>query len=268
MRRGLAAALPGRTLLTVIADPRPRFASAAGAAGRQVADVRRRGKFLLLDLADRAGAPVTGELVVHLGMTGVLSCEPDPQPSRHVRLQATLDDGRTLRLVDPRGFGRTQLIDAGDHAAAGMLGVLGPEPDDPAWTPEAFLSGLHRTRVSVKGALLSQKLVAGPGNIYVDEALWRAGVHPGTPSNQLSPDSAAALRAALIDVLAEGVAHGGTTLRDYRSLDGSSGSHQQHLDCYGRDGLPCHRCRTPLARAVVAGRGTTLCPSCQPQPTG
>jgi formamidopyrimidine-DNA glycosylase len=124
-------------------------------------------------------------------------------------------------------------------------------------------AGLSRTRVSVKAALLGQKLVAGPGNIYVDEACWRAEVHPATASNTITLAEAARLRAALIDVLAEGIANGGTTLRDYRALDGSSGDHQNHLDCYGRGGQPCHRCGDVLERAVIADRGTTFCPTCQ-----
>ena len=171
-----------------------------------------------------------------------------------------LDDGARLALRDVRRFGRVAVIGS-DASALPTLAAIGPEPFDPAFTPEVLWANLRRRSVRVKTNLLSQRPVAGVGNIYADEALWRAGIHPA--ARAISRPAAARLHAALLEVLTAGIEHGGTTLRDYRGVDGSTGSNQLHLACYGRAGQPCPRCGATLRRSVVDGRGTTHCPLCQ-----
>jgi len=146
-------------------------------------------------------------------------------------------------------------------SALPTLAALGPEPFDPAFTAASLRDAVNRSQTRVKTQLLGQRIVAGVGNIYADEALWRAQVHPA--SRRLTLPAAGRLRGAIIDVLAEGIDHGGTTLRDYRTVEGREGGNQHRLDCYGRAGLPCPRCGTELKRSVIDGRGTTHCPACQ-----
>jgi len=168
-----------------------------------------------------------------------------------------------LTFTDVRRFGRTVVVPHGDHGALPTLAGLGPEPLGDDFTAAHLATALRRAGAPLKAVLLGQRVVAGVGNIYCDEACWRAGVHPG--SRKVPASRVPALHAAIRDVLAEGIEHGGTTLRDYRDGEGASGSHQQHLDCYGRAGQPCNRCGSVLERSVVAARGTTACPTCQPR---
>jgi formamidopyrimidine-DNA glycosylase len=254
VRRGLAPLVEGRRIGEAWGHPSAKFSPAAAAAGAAVATVDRRGKYLLLRLADGR------TLVVHLGMTGQLRMRPEGAPDPYVRAWWALDDGRTLELRDVRRFGRVAVV-GDDLSALPTLAALGPEPFDPAFDPESLWAGLRRSRTRVKTQLLGQRVVAGVGNIYADEALWRAGIHPG--SRSVTRPGAARLHAAVVAVLHEGIEHGGTTLRDYRTVDGGLGENQHRLDCYGRAGLPCRRCGTTLRRTVVDGRGTTHCPSCQ-----
>ncbi len=262
VRRQLEPMLVGRVLEAGWGDPRPRFADAFDAHG-VVTAVRRRGKYLLLELDSEQ------EVVIHLGMTGTLHFRPislsgtptaTSKADRHVRAAWTVGDQR-LVLRDPRGFGRVALVPRGDYRGLPTLLALGPEPLDPEFSALQLWEGLRRSRAHTKSNLLSQRIVAGIGNIYADEALWHARIHPA--AREVTKPGAARLHAALVTVLEAGIAHGGTTLRDYRSLDGSSGQHQQHLSCYGRAGQPCPRCGTALRRRVLDGRGTTWCPTCQ-----
>ncbi|MFN7150989.1 MAG: zinc finger domain-containing protein, partial [Microthrixaceae bacterium] len=179
----------------------------------------------------------------------------------HLRARWLLDDGRTLWFDDVRRFGRIAVVRAGEHASLPTLAALGPEPFDDAFTPEHLRSRVHASDRAIKTQLLSQRVVAGVGNIYADEALWRARVHPA--SRRITRASAVLLRDSIRDVLAEGIRNGGTTLRNYRDAEGGSGSHQRHLDCYGRSGEPCVRCATVLRRGVIDARSTTWCPQCQ-----
>ena len=151
-----------------------------------------------------------------------------------------LDDGEVLELRDVRRFGRVAVVPRGRHDALPTLAALGPEPFAETFTPEVLWQGLRRSRLRVKTQLLQQRAVAGVGNIYADEALWRAGVDPA--ARKVTRPQAARLHAAIREVLAAGLANGGTTLRDYRTVDGGTGSNQHHLDCYGRAGQPCNRC--------------------------
>ncbi len=266
IRRQLAPRLEGREVLAAGAHPSAKFATAVDAVGGRITALRRRGKYLLAELDHDL------DLVVHLGMTGVLALGPGTEPAPptpYLRAWWGLgpnpsgDAPSVLTYTDVRRFGRTVTVPHGEHGALPTLAGLGPEPLDDEFTVEHLRAALQRAGAPLKAVLLGQRVVAGVGNIYCDEACWRAGLHPGSrnvPSRQVP-----ALHAAIRDVLREGIDHGGTTLRDYRDGEGASGSHQQHLDCYGRAGEPCNRCGTPLERSVVAARGTTSCPTCQPR---
>ncbi|MEM9037974.1 MAG: bifunctional DNA-formamidopyrimidine glycosylase/DNA-(apurinic or apyrimidinic site) lyase [Actinomycetota bacterium] len=254
IRRGLEPALVGRRIVDASAFSHPKFSPALEAIGPTVVSVGRRGKYLLVGLDDGR------ELVVHLGMTGQLLLD-EAQGDAYERAAWTLDDGRRLRFRDVRRFGRLRVVPAGRYEDIPTLHALGPEPFSAAFDGDHLHRELARSSVKVKTRLLSQRPVAGVGNIYADEALWDAGIDPA--SRQVSRPAAHRLRDALVDALAAGVRHGGTTLRDYRTVDAGEGGHQHHLRCYGRAGEPCERCGEILRRKVVDARGTTWCPSCQ-----
>jgi formamidopyrimidine-DNA glycosylase len=218
--------------------------------------VSRRGKYLLLALDDGR------DLVIHLGMTGSVRVRPPgDEGDAYVRATWTLDvlGGDVLEYRDVRRFGRLAVAEPGAHA--GTLGTQGPDALDPALTAEDVWQAVRRSRRAIKTQLLSQRPLAGVGNIYADEALWRAQIHPARRT--LSRRQAAVLLDAIRAVLTEALEHRGTTLRDYRDVDGGQGSNQFRLDCYGRAGLPCHRCGTELRRMVLDARSTTWCPHCQ-----
>ncbi len=295
IRRQLAPLLEGALLVDGWAFPSAKFTPALDAVGARIRAVRRRGKYLLVDL-DHDGTDQ--ELVIHLGMTGRLSISAaEPGASRpgpdgtdglpatsnaatesewvrstvgpvlvdgpHVRARWHLDDGRRLVFDDTRRFGRIALVAPGAYSELPTLAALGPEPFDDAFTPEHLRAQVNRSDRALKTQLLSQRVVAGVGNIYADEALWRAGVHPG--SRRLTHDAARRLCDALRQVISEGIDHGGTTLRDYRDARGNRGTNQRYLDCYGRAGEPCARCGDPLTRSVIDARSTVHCSRCQPR---
>ncbi len=254
VRRQLEPLVVGRRITEGWGHPSGKFAGAPLAAGPAVEAVGRRGKYLLRALDDGR------ERVVHLGMTGQLRLRAgalDP----YVRAWWALDDGAVLELRDVRRFGRVGVVPAGEYASLPTLAAQGPEPWDPALDGGGLWRALRRSRVRVKTQLLSQRPLAGVGNIYADEGLWRAGVHPARRS--VTRVEAERLLGALRGVLEQGIANGGTTLRDYRTVDGGEGRNQLELGCYGRSGEPCLRCGEELRRSVVDGRGTTHCPRCQ-----
>jgi formamidopyrimidine-DNA glycosylase len=256
VRRQLEPLVAGRRVTDAWAHPSVKFASAVEAVGVRIEGVGRRGKYLLAPLDDGR------ELVVHLGMTGQLRLRPgalDP----YVRAWWALDDGQVLELRDVRRFGRIGVVPAGEYATLPTLAALGPEPWDPILDGDGLWRRLRTSRVRVKTQLLSQRPMAGVGNIYADEALWRAGIHPGRRT--VTRAEAARLLPALREVLDQGIANGGTTLRDYRDASGDEGRNQLELNCYGRAGEPCVRCGGELRRSVIDGRGTTHCPTCQPR---
>lgn len=258
IRRQLDAALPGARIVAAGAHPSAKFAPATDAEGAAIRAVRRRGKYLLLELDDGR------ELIVHLGMTGVFSIATDrggAGAGPYTRAWWELDDGRTVVFDDVRRFGRIAVVDAGDYRSLPTLHELGPEPFDPAFTPKVLWEALRGTRRRLKTQLLSQRPVAGVGNIYADEAFWSAQVHPARRS--LTSAQAARLHAGIVEALRRGLDGGGTTLRDYRGVDGRRGENQFHLACYGRRGLPCQRCGALLEAAVWDGRTTTFCRACQ-----
>jgi formamidopyrimidine-DNA glycosylase len=218
----------------------------------KILSVGRRGKFLIAPLDDGL------ELIMHLGMTGSLSFDlEDP----HVRARLWLDDGRALALRDMRRFGRIAVVAAGDYGRLPTLRNLGPEPLSAEFDVDRFTADLAATKAPIKPYLLSQRPVAGVGNIYADEALWQARIHPA--SRRVGFRRASALHDAIRRVLMEAIAREGTTFRDFRMLNQQGGRNAPFLIAYGRAGRPCPRCDTPLAKTTVAGRGTTYCPRCQ-----
>jgi formamidopyrimidine-DNA glycosylase len=241
-----------------LAEPAPE-AFARAIFGRRISAVERRAKFLLLSLD-----PFT--LVFHLRMTGRLLVADGPQAPElagaHVHLLLPLASGRVLYFHDVRKFGRVWLV--GNVAA--LLGKLGMEPLSPAFTAEALAGLLAGRRGRIKPLLLDPRLVAGLGNIYVDESLWQAEIHPLRRADTLAAGEVARLHAAIRDVLSRAVEHRGTTLRDYRDAYDAPGGHQFALAAYGRAGEPCPRCGLAISRTVVGGRGTHYCPICQADP--
>ncbi len=251
-------------------DPYParRIGELRRTAGGRIRSVERRGKFLLLPL-EGAAPDHPSELIIHLGMSGIIRVldAGDPQgrldaSGLHVRVRFVLDDGRALIFRDARRFGRVTVVDPGAYArVAPALATLGPEPLSDAFTLDGFAAGLSASRTSVKARLLDQRLVAGVGNIYADESLWRARIHPDARS--VGRARAARLHTAVREVLAAAVEREGTSFRDYQLVNGQSGRYLTELDAYGRGGQPCRRCATLMRSTVVAQRGTTHCPRCQ-----
>ncbi len=230
------------------------------AVGQRIARVYRRGKFIVLQF--EAG----GGMLIHLRMTGrVHFIDPASKPEPHVRLMLFLTDGRVLVLHDTRRFARAKIVD--DLAAA--LAHLGPEPLEPSFTVAVLRRAISGTRRQLKPLLLDQTVVAGLGNIYVDEALWEAGLHPERRADTLNEDDYKRLRRAIRAALRRGLKAKGTTLgrglTNFYSVAGRRGDNDANLRVFRRDGLPCPRCRATILRSVVAQRGTHFCPECQPQ---
>ena len=271
IRRQLELLLVGADVVDAWAFPSAKFDQAPLAVGHTITEVARRGKYLLMTLVPsdpRAAGTDRRQLVVHLGMTGRLAVLADEAQLRaeassfgHLRARWDLEDGRVLVFDDIRRFGRLAVVEFGRHDELPTLAALGPEPWDAAFTPEHLRAEVNSRRRAVKTLLLSQRVVAGVGNIYADEALWRAGVHPG--ARRLTIAQSQRLRDTVRDVLQAGVDNGGTTLRNYRDAEGGSGTNQRHLDCYGRYGEPCARCGETLRRSVIDARTTSFCPACQ-----
>jgi formamidopyrimidine-DNA glycosylase len=265
IRSRLAPGLTGRRLDHVeIVDPRltrpePPELVAASLEGERVADVRRRGKYLVVVFESGR------HLLVHLRMTGnVLHPAPEGrEDDPHVRAVVRLDDGSDVIYRDVRRFGTWDLLEPGEldgYFAARRLGV---EPLGRAFTTAALARSLAGRKAPVKAALLDQRAAAGIGNIYADEALWYARLNPLAPAGALTQEEVAALRDGVRKALRLGIRRQGATLRDYRGADGSRGRMQDEFRVYGREGEPCERCGTPIAKTRVAGRGTWYCPACQ-----
>ncbi|MDE0268280.1 MAG: bifunctional DNA-formamidopyrimidine glycosylase/DNA-(apurinic or apyrimidinic site) lyase [Acidimicrobiaceae bacterium] len=205
---------------------------------------------------------VDRELIIHLGMTGRLSLSNEKQLDHpHLRAWWLLDNETVLAFHDVRRFGRVYFVKAGDYNSIRTLNNIGPEPFSEQFTAADFHKAAQSSRRYIKTQLLSQRLVAGIGNIYADEALWYAHVNP--VARRLSKTRAETLVDSIREVLTSALHHKGTTLRDYVTVQGHPGQNQYHLQCYGRAGKPCNRCATQLRRRVVDGRGTSWCPKCQ-----
>ncbi len=263
VRRQLEPLVVGARITTCETHPSPRFSDAVLAAGNRIHRVNRRGKYLLVGLHAVPTTDVlpTRELVIHLGMTGGVNIATSPPDDPYVRACWSLDDGRYMVFRDVRRFGRLAVVATGDYSSLPTLHRLGPEPFDPSLDGSAFHSALTTSRRHVKTSLLSQRPIAGVGNIYADEALWRARISPS--ARRVGRERATRLLANIRKVLGEAIANDGTTLRDYRTPDGETGRNQSHLDCYGRGGQPCRLCGTKLATRQLDQRTTTWCPSCQ-----
>lgn len=263
IRAQLAPRLAGRTLVRVeILDPRltrpiDLFEVAEELEGDRVAAVERRGKYLVLRLESGLA------LLVHLRMTGSFGFEP----TSHERAVLELDDGTRLGYRDVRRFG-TWLVLEGAELDPYLSRKNGPEPLTARFTAEWLAARLAARRAPLKSVLLDQRVVAGLGNIYADEALWRARVNPLAPAASLELEEVRRVHRAIRRALRTGIDRQGSTLRDYATPDGSAGGMQTEFRVYGRDGEPCSRCRTLIAKARVGGRGTWFCPRCQPLPEG
>jgi formamidopyrimidine-DNA glycosylase len=265
IRRQLAPLVEGRRLKRVeILDARwsrplaPRELADV-LEGRRVETLGRRGKYLVWGLQDDV------HLVQHLRMTGAVLYEPRPEPA-HVRVRLELSPKRRLVIVDPRRFGTGELLLGGDALEAFFAARLGLEPLDELFTTE-HLRGLARGRTApIKAFLLDQRRIAGVGNIYADEALFGAGIHPLRPAGRLSTEQYARLRESVIAALQAGIDARGATIDDFRHVDGVRGSFQNQFLVHRREGEPCGRCGTTIVKMVVAGRGTYVCESCQPRP--
>ena len=241
----------------VIATPSPASFSRL-LTGREILGLNRRGKFLLFHLADAYC------LLAHLRMTGRLVLADGAAPLvPHTHVVFTLAGGATLRWVDTRRFGRLYLVKEEEVENTAGIGELGPEPLDPSFDAPALAAILAGRSRPLKSVLLDQRLVAGLGNIYADEALFAAGLDPRRPAVSLNPEEIARLHRAISAVLEQGIANHGTSIRDYVDGSGRQGSNQEHLQVYGRTGQPCPRCGQPLERVRLGGRSTHFCPRCQ-----
>lgn len=261
-RRGIEPFLVGRRIDGVtVRDARLRWPVredlAAFLAGRQVQAVERRAKYLLLRLDD------DDRVLIHLGMSGSLRLDdPSNPPRKHDHVEWRLDNGRALRLHDPRRFGAvlTDRVDAPHE----RLGQLGPEPLGPIFDGTYLATRFAGRRVAVKQAIMNAAIVVGVGNIYASEALFLAGIHPMAPAGLLDRDECHTLAAAIRQVLAAAIEQGGTTLRDFLAPSGTPGYFRQTLNVYERTGQPCRGCGTAVERTVLGQRSTWFCPTCQP----
>ncbi len=266
VRRGLEAHLMGRRIVGVdVLHSRPvrshpggRDGFAAELAGRDVAAVRRRGKYLWLVLDSDA-------LIIHLGMSGQfrIADAADPQP-RNTRVLFDLDDGRQARFVDQRMFGGLEFV---RDAADCPVPHIACDPFDPDFDAGDVARRMRGRRTTVKRALLDQRLVSGIGNIYADEALWRSRLHGDRPTSSLKQAQAVEVLGHAHNVMTEALAAGGTSFDAlYVNVNGESGYFERQLDAYGREELPCRRCSTPMARQRFANRSSFYCPQCQRPP--
>jgi formamidopyrimidine-DNA glycosylase len=265
IRRQLAPLVEGRTLARLeILDPRWSRPLApeeliAALEGRRIETLSRRGKYLLWGFEDDV------YVAQHLRMTGAVLCEPEPEPA-HVRARLELRPRRRLVIVDARRFGTAELLLGGEALERFLAARLGLEPMDERFTAE-HLRALARGRTApIKALLLDQRLLAGVGNIYADEALFRAGVHPLRPAGRLSARQHARLREAIVEALQAGIDARGATIDDFRHVDGVRGSFQDRFLVHRRAGEPCGRCGATIVKLLAAGRGTYVCESCQPRP--
>ncbi|WP_018954171.1 bifunctional DNA-formamidopyrimidine glycosylase/DNA-(apurinic or apyrimidinic site) lyase [Thioalkalivibrio sulfidiphilus] len=260
-RRGIERHVTGRRVTSVIVrEPRLRWPVPGDLAerltGRTLGRVLRRAKYLLIEVE-------TGLLLLHLGMSGSLRVvTPDAPLRKHDHIDLCLDSGRCLRLHDPRRFGAVLWIE-GPAQQHPLLAELGPEPLGKDFDAEYLYRSTRKRRVAIKQHIMNSHVVVGVGNIYASEALFLAGIRPGRAAGRLTRAECARLVETIRQVLGEAIAQGGTTLRDFVREDGSHGYFQQHLRVYGRTGLACIACETPVKQIVQGNRSSYYCPVCQ-----
>jgi formamidopyrimidine-DNA glycosylase len=236
---------------------KPPRAKLRALVGCRLVAVRRHGKYLLVD----TDSPHT--LLVHLGMTGRVLLAPKERPRpNHTHVVLDLGD-RELRFADARRFGQIDVLERAHERAHPALAVLGPDPLVDGIDHRAFAARAKTKQTTLKAFLLDQSVLAGVGNIYASEALWRAKLRPTTRAHKLSPAAAARLARAIDETLRNALDNGGTTFSDFIAADGAEGYNEDYLWVYGRAGEPCLRCKTMIRRAVHQGRATYYCPTCQ-----
>jgi formamidopyrimidine-DNA glycosylase len=275
--RGLRRTVLGRRIVSVtlgktnfIDDP---TALEQHLPGRVIDAVDRHGKFMLLRFSavQSGGRPVANgdalpaSLLVHLGMTGQIGPSPAAQPAeKHTHVTFALDDGRELRYVDPRRFGRMAYLT--EAMLAEEIRRSGADPLEVS--AEEFASRIITRSARIKAMLLDQSVLRGVGNIYADESLWRAKIHPARVGTKISKKEAELLRRALKDILEKAIVLRGSSISDFVDATGEPGEYQLHHRAYGREGRKCFRCGEILRRGIVAGRSSFFCPRCQPAPRG
>lgn len=264
LRRSLLRRLPGRRITRVetrtktLREPLDLRRLRRLLEGRRIAGLRRRAKYLLIDLEGDA------TLVVHLGMSGRLTVVANDEPAApHEHFICRLDGGERLRLVDPRRFGLAFAVKSAELEADRHFVHLGVEPLDGALTGAYLRQQAAGRRAPIKAFLMDARVVVGVGNIYASEVLWRAGVHPRRSTARISATTWERLAAEVQAVLGDAIAEGGTTLNDFADGDGNAGYFQVALAVYGREGEPCRRCWRTIRRLVQTGRSTFYCPGCQ-----
>jgi formamidopyrimidine-DNA glycosylase len=272
VRAGLERHVVGATIAQVdVLHPRPVRRHPTGPTGfvaelrgRTITAARRRGKYLWLPLDD--GNAILG----HLGMSGQLLVQPPEAPAeRHLRVRFSLegsDEGRDLRFVDQRMFGGLAVSAAGAELPP-EIAHIARDPIDPEFDPEAFVRRVRRSASGIKRLLLDQTVISGVGNIYADEALWRARLHGERPGNRLTGPVLRELLGHVRDVMGDALAQGGTSFDAlYVNVNGESGYFDRSLNAYGREDEPCRRCGTPMRRVAFMNRSSYFCPVCQPAP--
>ena len=269
--RGLQAEIAGRSILSLTVGKSDFIDDPAllekELPGRKIRAVERYGKFLLLRLANRepTGAAEESALLVHLGMTGLLMPRPVNEPqTKHTHVVMQLDDGRELRYSDARRFGRMAYL-AGERLQA-ELRRFGVDPLETRL--EEFTQAIHRRRARIKALLLDQHVLRGVGNIYADESLWKAKIHPAHLGARLKQAQLVELYGALQEILLRAIALRGSSISDFLDAEGLPGDYQRHHRVYDREGKGCVRCKTSIRRAIVAGRSSYFCPKCQKAPKG
>lgn len=273
VRAGLAGHIIGKTIVDVeVLHPRAIRRHIMGAAdfsgrlvGERVESVHRRGKYLWVELAGGTA------ILAHLGMSGQLLVQPaERDADKHMRVRVRFAEGGELRFVDQRTFGGfllSELVEVDGTRVPAAIAHIARDPMDPAFKVPMVIRALRARRTEVKRALLDQTLVSGVGNIYADEALWRARLHGARPTERLTNAQGSALLAAVSEVMGEALAAGGTSFDAlYVNVNGQSGYFERSLNVYGRESEPCRRCGSPIRRERFMNRSSYSCPRCQPRP--
>ena len=263
-RRGIAPHCEGRSIRQlIIRNPSLRWPVPddlpARMEGHTIRAVDRRAKYILIRLD-------TGTAIVHLGMSGSMRVVTDQSPPlKHDHVELQLDNGLLIRFNDPRRFGAMDLFATASAEQHPLLALIGPEPLRNSFDETYLINALARRNTPMKSALLDQKLVAGLGNIYVCEALFRSRIHPTRVARRVSKQRISKLVPVIREVLGDAIEAGGSSLRDFRQADGELGYFQHRFDVYGREGQPCRTpgCSSTIRRIVQSGRSTFYCPTCQ-----